>query len=118
MTGKDIGDSITGTSYTSYVWYSENGANASTTGNPTGIYDMSGGCWEYTAGVIPSGHSSINTYGGTTFSSLIASTNKITLYPVGDSSSTETDISRSYSAFRKYVWRCYLGNIITGRWKL
>ena len=60
---------------------------------------MSGGCWEYPGGVIPSGHSNINTYGGTIFSTLTASTNKITLYPVGNSTSSETDISRSYSSF-------------------
>jgi len=100
VSGKDIGDSITGASYTSYVWYdTTNGIYASTTGNITGIYDMSGGCWEYPGGVIPSGHRNINTYGGTIFSTLTASTNKITLYPVGNSTSSKTDISRSYSSF-------------------
>ena len=101
VSGQEIGDSITGVdSYTSYVWYdTTNGINASTTGNITGIYDMSGGCKEYTGGVIPSGHSNINTNGGTTFSTLTASTNKITLYPVGNSTSSKTDIRRSYSSF-------------------
>jgi len=100
VSGEDIEDTITGSdSYTSYVWYSTNGVNASTTGNQTGIYDMSGGYYEYTAGTIPSRHSYINTYGGTEFSST-ESTNKITVYPLGNSTSSDTDISRSYSAFR------------------
>ena len=32
----------------------ETGYKASTTGNITGIYDMSGGAWEYVAGYMPS----------------------------------------------------------------
>ena len=32
-----------------YAW-NQNGVNASTTGNITGIYDMSGGTWEYVMG--------------------------------------------------------------------
>ncbi len=31
------------------AWNTENGYRASTTGNITGVYDMSGGAWEYTA---------------------------------------------------------------------
>ncbi len=38
--------------------------NESTTGNNTGIYDLSGGAWEFTAGYINNGYSGINTYGG------------------------------------------------------
>ena len=34
---------------TNYAW-NQNGVNASTTGNITGIYDMSGGSWEYVMG--------------------------------------------------------------------
>ena len=95
--GQTIGETIGN----STVWYKEAGYEASTTGNITGIYDMSGGCWDYTANVIPSGHSNIGTYGGEI--ATIASTGKsnryITLYPVGGSTSAETDTSRSYSAW-------------------
>ncbi len=34
------------------VWNKENGFTASTTGNVTGIYDMSGGAWEYVAAYV------------------------------------------------------------------
>ena len=45
------------------------GKLASTTGNVYGIYDMSGGAWEYTAGYLDNGHAYIDTYGngGTTY---------------------------------------------------
>jgi hypothetical protein len=62
VSGKNIGDSIIGKDkYTSYAWYVANGVKASTTGNQTGIYDISGGCFEYSAAVIPSRHGSIDT---------------------------------------------------------
>ena len=65
---KDNGDSIkitytninndasTGSNYTNtfYRYYTENGQKASTTRNIYGIYDMSGGTWEYTANYLGS----------------------------------------------------------------
>ncbi|MDD2376527.1 MAG: hypothetical protein PHD15_04375 [Clostridia bacterium] len=39
------------------------GVQASTTGNISGIYDMSGGTWEYTAAYVNNGHSNLTTYG-------------------------------------------------------
>ena len=63
---KDNGDNIeitytninneatTGDNYTKtfYKYYTENGQKASTTRNIYGIYDMSGGAWEYTANYL------------------------------------------------------------------
>ena len=46
------------------------GVKASTTGTVYGVYDMSGGAWEYVAGYVNNGHSSLTTYG----SSLVNST--------------------------------------------
>ena len=40
-----------------------NGILASTTGNVTGIYDMSGGNWERVAGYLDNGNGNLNTYG-------------------------------------------------------
>ena len=40
-----------------------NGVLASTTGNVTGIYDMSGGNWERVAGYLDNGNWSLNNYG-------------------------------------------------------
>ena len=41
----------------------EKGMLASTTGNITGIYDLSGGGWERTAGYINNGHDNLTNYG-------------------------------------------------------
>ena len=42
---------MTGTG-TSYVWYTNNGRKASTTGKIYGVYDMSGGLSEHTCGYV------------------------------------------------------------------
>ena len=42
---------------------STQGVKASTTGNVYGVYDMSGGAWEYVAGYVNNGHSNLTSYG-------------------------------------------------------
>ncbi len=44
-------------------YLSEQGKKASTTGNETGIYDMSGGVWERVAAYVDTGHSNLMEYG-------------------------------------------------------
>ena len=39
------------------------GVKASTTGNITGIYDMSGGSWERVSGYVNNGHNNLTRYG-------------------------------------------------------
>ena len=74
----------------------EKGVLASTTGNIYGVYDMSGGAWEYTASVIPTGHEYIIYYGGELAN--IKNSNKYVIaYPIGQNTQIETDISRSYT---------------------
>ena len=46
-----------------YNYNTQNGILASTTGNVTGIYDMSGGNWERVAGYLDNGNWSLNNYG-------------------------------------------------------
>jgi len=60
-------DSCIGQTYSSTnIWYTANGRLASTTNNPTGIYDMAGGQWEYVLGVynntLNSGTSGISSF--------------------------------------------------------
>lgn len=45
-------------------WYTSNGQKASTTGNMYGIYDMSGGAWEYVMGVVEDSLESKNPLSG------------------------------------------------------
>ena len=42
---------------------STQGVKASTTGKVYGVYDMSGGAWEYVAGYVNNGNSSLTSYG-------------------------------------------------------
>ncbi len=46
-----------------YAYNTTQGKLASTTGNIYGIYDMSGGAWEYTASYVNNGNDSLMTYG-------------------------------------------------------
>jgi len=45
------------------AYHTANGMKASTTGNITGIYDMSGGNWERVAAYVPNGHENLENYG-------------------------------------------------------
>ena len=42
---------------------STQGVKASTTGTVYGVYDMSGGAWEYVAGYVNNGHGNLTSYG-------------------------------------------------------
>jgi hypothetical protein len=46
-----------------YAYDTANGQQASTTGNIYGIYDMSGGAWEYTSSYVDNGHTNLTTNG-------------------------------------------------------
>lgn len=48
----NAGDAASANPGTSYSYETENGMQASTTGNTTGIYDMSGGLFEFTAAYV------------------------------------------------------------------
>jgi len=45
------------------AYHTVNGMKASTTGNITGVYDMSGGNWERVAAYVPNGHENLGKYG-------------------------------------------------------
>ena len=64
ITGQ-AGTSVSASSTTSTYAYTDTtyGVNASTTGNITGIYDMSGGTWEYVAAYVNNGINTLSMYG-------------------------------------------------------
>ena len=79
-----------------YVWTQENGTKASTTGTIYGIYDMSGGTWERTAGLVNNSNESLSKYGKSLINSLIngKSSQYVTSYSVstkGDSGANNWD---------------------------
>jgi hypothetical protein len=59
------GDSVSspGTEGCTNTYDTPNGQQASTTGNIYGIYDMSGGAWEYVSAYIDNGNSNLNNNG-------------------------------------------------------
>ena len=65
ITGQ-AGTSVSAASTTTTYSYEDtvNGVNASTTGNIYGVYDMSGGAYEYVAAYVNNGHDNLTTYGG------------------------------------------------------
>ena len=70
------------------MWTQKNGTKASSTGTIYGIYDLSGGIWERTAGLVKNGNSSLTIYG----SSLLNADRKyVTVYPSNDSGITDYD---------------------------
>ena len=46
-----------------YAWNQKGGVVASSTGNMTGVYDLSGGIWERVASYIANGHDNLLSYG-------------------------------------------------------
>ena len=70
-----------------YVWTQKSGTNASTTGTIYGIYDMSGGTWERTAGLVNNGNENLATYGQSLLNALNngKSSKYVTAYPFDSS---------------------------------
>ena len=74
------------------------GQTASTTGNVYGIYDMSGGTWEYVMGNMSSGSGSYTYYpinAGSNFSYSTATAKYLDTYAYGGSSSNQTAYNRA-----------------------
>ena len=91
---------VSGTNGTAYKWNQKTGQNASTTGTIYGIYDMSGGTWERTAGFISNGNGNLLTLG----QSLLDET-KVT-YTISGNTKTvtpNTGVSTKYATIYPYL---------------
>ena len=95
---------------------STQGQNASTTGNVTGVYDMSGGAWEYVAAYVDNGNSSLTSYG----SSLVNAEAKYKdVYSKGSSDSYSNNYAVSTPANGHYgdaVWETSNSGTSTNSW--
>ena len=80
---------------TIYTWDQLNGQKASSTGTIYGIYDLSGGVWEYTAGYIANSNSNLKNYGQSVAYNVdtlkTVSTKYTTVYPYDTSSDSYTN---------------------------
>ena len=91
--GTDVG--------TTNDYTSTQGVKASTTGTVYGVYDMSGGAWEYVAGYVNNGNSSLTSYG----SSLVNGDAKTkNVYSKGSSDSYENNYNANSSKYGDAVY--------------
>ena len=103
---KDVG---TITDYTS-----TQGVKASTTGTVYGVYDMSGGAWEYVAGYVNNGDSNLTSYG----SSLVNGEAKTkNVYSKGSSDDRDSNYSANSEKYGDAVYETSAnGNLGNGSW--
>ena len=87
-----------------YAWNQKGGVSASSTGNMTGVYDLSGGLWERTASYVANKHKNLLTYGSSVAYNndvLKETSTKYTMvYPYDSSvdNSTKTDNEENLNA--------------------
>ncbi len=97
----NAGDSVNAESASGVTnaYNTTNGQQASTTGNVTGVYDMSGGALEYVAGYVNNGHSNLQTFGST----LVNAADKYKdVYSIGSSDSESNNYEVSIPTNGKY----------------
>ena len=74
-----------------YAWDQEEGQKASSTLNMYGVYDLSGGVWERTAGYINNGNDNFKSYGASVTTGGDISTKYATVYPHESSENSNID---------------------------
>ena len=89
-----------------YVWTQKNGTKASSTGTIYGIYDLSGGAWERTAGIVANGNDNLTIYGNSLLNNgknNSTSTKYVTVYSSNDSgiSDLNTASNKNYEVNTK-----------------
>ena len=91
-----------------YTWDQIEGQKSSSTLNMYGVFDLSGGVWERTAGYVANGYDQLRAYGSSLTDSgkRTESTKYVTVYP-HDTAETSTDIdtkSRANYKVNKYIF--------------
>ena len=91
-----------------YTWDQIEGQKSSSTLNMYGVFDLSGGVWERTAGYVANGYDHLKDYGSnlTDSGKKTTSTKYVTVYPY-DKTETSTDIdtkSRANYKVNKYIF--------------
>ena len=93
--------SASGNTGTTTEYTSTQGVKASTTGTVYGVYDMSGGAWEYVAGYVNNGHGNLTNYG----SSLVNGDAKTkNVYSKASSDSYENNYNANSSKYGDAVY--------------
>ena len=106
--------SASGNTGTTNDYTSTQGVKASTTGTVYGVYDMSGGAWEYVAAYVNNGNSNLTSYG----SSLVNGDAKTkNVYSKGSSDSRDNNYSANSGKYGDAVYETSAnGNSSNGSW--
>ena len=102
-------NSRTGNDATSgiYAWDQKEGQKASSTLNMYGIYDLSGGVWERTAGYVNNGNGNLENFGSSLVNGGDTSTKYITVYPhdsnVDNTNKPDNDIDLNAASTANYL---------------
>ena len=106
--------SASGNTGTTTDYTSTQGVKASTTGTVYGVYDMSGGAWEYVAGYVNNGNGNLTSYG----SSLVNGDAKTkNVYSKGSSDSRDNNYSANSGKYGDAVYETSAnGNSSNGSW--
>ena len=106
--------SASGNTGTTTDYTSTQGVKASTTGTVYGVYDMSGGAWEYVAGYVNNGDSNLTSYG----SSLVNGEAKTkNVYSKGSSDDRDSNYSANSEKYGDAVYETSAnGNLGNGSW--
>ena len=106
--------SASGNTGTTTDYTSTQGVKASTTGTVYGVYDMSGGAWEYVAAYVNNGNSNLTNYG----SSLVNGDAKTkNVYSKGSSDSRDNNYSANSGKYGDAVYETSAnGNSSSSSW--
>ena len=99
---------------TTNYYTSTQGVKASTTGNVYGVYDMSGGAWEYVAAYVNNGNSSLTSYGNSLYTSTDSKTKNV--YAKGSSDSRENNYSANAGVYGDAVYETSTSGSGTTSW--
>ena len=89
------------------------GVKASTTGTVYGVYDMSGGVWEYVAGYVNNGHSNLTGYGSSLVNGAAKTKN---VYSIGISDGNTNNYNANSSKYGDAVYETSASGKGTTSW--
>ena len=96
---------------------SSQGVLASTTGNVYGIYDMSGGSWEYVAAYVDNGHANLDTYSSTLKSAAAKYKNVYTKNSTDDQPNNYALATPANGHFGDAIWETSGSSSSTTNWR-
>ena len=95
--------------------YATTNTAQSTTGNVYGVYDMSGGAWEYVAAYVNNGNASLTNYGASLVNSSDSKTKNV--YAKGSSDNNSSNYSANAGVYGDAVYETIAnGNSSNGSW--